>query len=842
MAKLGALFLISIVNIAYELYVTRIFSIGGWESFGALVISAALLGVGLSGIALSLFSEQVEKNSGAILRVLSLSLPPLMPLATAAAELAPFNPVFLASDPKQLLYIGVYYFVYGVPFFAMAMFTGIFFITLKNEIQKVYFTNMLGSGIGGLIIITFMFLLPPRILILPVLFISIAAAMLTCLTRDEETGRFEFSIARIIFLFLSAASSIFITFSRGDIHVSDYKAISYVRKYPDSKLVHHSWSPGGEYHVYYSKYFHFAPGLSDNAAVNINNMSSQPYWGLFIDGSGPIGIMGYLRENEKRYVDYLPMSAPYFLFNKPDTLLINLSGGINAQTARYKGARQIDVIEPSREMIKLLKYDPNITRFTGGLLAEANINVYEGNGRSWCDSHKNIYDIIELSLVDSIGLSDSGGYPVHEDFKFTVEAFKSYMSGLKDGGVLSVTVWDKLNPPRNVLKLLNTIIVAMKEGGVVKAENCIYSFGLLMSTTTILVKKQPFTNGELRSLDAFVDSRAFKLFYAPNLDGVDMARENKNAGINTIIAAYRRDFENKQGGGDDYSNADMYRATIPLFLSNDSRQAKAVEKSYIFDIRPIRDSRPYYSGYIKPALLPMYIKSISSVSEEWGYLLLAGMLLQACIAGLVVIILPQILARNRLSKEIRQTTSIKKTGIILYYAGLGAGYMLIEIFLIQRLGFFLSNPAYSTGIVITIMLIFSGFGNICGGFLEKWRSIVVQISCILIAAVLAFYIFGLDKFLSRFYSAGLSLRVLVSIALIAPAAFFMGIPFPNGLTSLRESAPSLLPWAWGMNGGLSVVGSVLARIISVSAGFPALLCTGIAVYLMAGLLFKANEP
>ncbi|MDR0663760.1 MAG: hypothetical protein LBF80_06775, partial [Spirochaetaceae bacterium] len=294
-ARLCALFLVSIVSIAYELYVMRFFSISGWESFGSLVISAALLGTGLAGIVLCFLSERVEKNADNILAALAISLPLFMPLATLAGGAVPFNPVFLASDAKQWLYIGIYYIVYGIPFFVAAMFTGISFITMRNDIQKVYFANMLGSGLGGFIIILFMFWLPPRLLILPITFIAIAAALFACVSRDGETGRLEYSVPWILLLFVSSSLSIFITFSRGNIPVSDYKAVSYVRKYPDSRLVHHSWGPGGEYHVYYSKFFHFAPGLSDNASISIDSISSQPYWGLFIDGSGPVGIMGYLR-------------------------------------------------------------------------------------------------------------------------------------------------------------------------------------------------------------------------------------------------------------------------------------------------------------------------------------------------------------------------------------------------------------------------------------------------------------------------------------------------------------------------------------------------------------------
>ncbi|GHU40053.1 hypothetical protein FACS1894190_06470 [Spirochaetia bacterium] len=817
----------------------RIFSVGGWPGFGSLVISTALLGIGLSGILITLLSDWVEDNAQKILSVCAITLPLLMTLAVIGTQSVPFNPELLASDKKQLFYIGLYYIIYGVPFFINAVFVGTIFVSMRNVIQKIYFWNMAGSGIGGFFIIIFMFFLPPDFLIIPVIIISIIAAFFCLVTQNEETLKIEIPVTNFAMLCVTSILSFILVFNFGGIRVSDQKAISYVRKYPDSKLVHHSFAPGGEYHVYYSKYFHFAPGLSDNAALNIPNMPQQPYWGLFIDGSGPIGIMGFLRENEKAYMDYLPMSAPYLLLDKPQVLLINLSGGINTQIARYKEASKIDILEPSSEIIKLLKYDPNITRFSGGLLSMPNIKVIQSEGRSWCAKHRNSYNLIEISLVDSVGLTDSGGYPVHEDFKWTVEAFKEYYKALDFDGILSVTVWDKLNPPRNVLKLSNTIVTALNELNIANPQDCFYSFGLLMSTSTILVKKGAFTEAELTKLNNFVESRTFELFYSPDRNSKRLhdanGRQTKKS-TDALMAAYKFQFEGRQSAAQTtVSNADMYKAFFPDLLLNN---VKGAEDRYIFDISAIRDEKPYYSAFLKMKLLPLYLKHLETISEDWGYLLLLAMLIQAVIFGLIVIILPLLFSHENL---LCGNSFTKTLGVILYYAGLGLGFMLVEIFLIGRLGLFLANPTYSSSIVITVMLIFSALGNLVSVRFKQHRTIFVLISCILIAAFLAFYIFGLNNMLSLFNSPSLFWRVIASIAIIAPPSFFMGVPYPNGLDELQTNTPALLPWAWGMNGGLSVVGSALARVISVASGWTVLLFIAGGIYLMVGLLFRVNK-
>ena len=822
--QFAALFLISAAGIAFELYIMRIFAVGSWSNFGALVISTALLGIGLAGIILTFVEERIRQRPQLYMSILAIILPVFISMSVVLSQMVPFNPIFIASDSRQLWFIGAYYIIFGMPFFIIAAFVGISFIALRDKIMGVYFWNMVGSGIGGLFIVIFMFFLPPQYLLLPVLGLTIIAALLS---SCRENGQWGFPVPYVIGICLATVISIFITLFWGNIRISDYKDISYVRRYADSTLVHHSFGPAGEFHVYASRYFHFAPGLSDNAVLRIDNLPTQLYWGLFVDGSGPIGIMGYLREEEKVYMDYLPMTAPYTMLSEPDVLLVNLCGGINAQVALYNGARSIDIVEPSTEMIRLLKEDPSVSRFTGNLLDTDIINVIRGEGRSHAANNEGFYDLIEISLIDSVGLTDSGGYAVHEDFKYTVEAFTEYFKGLKEGGILSVTVWDRLNPPRNVPRLLNTIIRAMHEAGFEQPERSLYSFGLLRSTSTIIVKKGAFTTRDLNDLNNFVRNCSFELFYAP---GAELPLRD----IDILMASYRYQFEDSDAEEiETFTNADMYRTVIPRFFAG---EAEIIEDAYIFDIRPILDSRPYYTGFLKMNELPMYLDQLRDISEEWGYLLLIAMLIQACIFGLVVILLPVLGRRKTLFTKRRGTI-----GVIFYYAGLGLGYMLIEIFLIQRLAVFLSNPTYSTSIVITVMLISSALGNITSSLFKQWRVFVVPIACVLIGGGFLFYIIGLDGFLAMFHSSSMMMRFLIAALVIAPVAFFMGIPYPNGLDSLQERKPHLLPWAWGMNGGLSLVGSALARVLSISSGFPVLLKLGIGIYIMVGALFPINH-
>jgi hypothetical protein len=76
-------------------------------------------------------------------------------------------------------------------------------------------------------------------------------------------------------------------------------------------------------------------------------------------------------------------------------------------------------------------------------------------------------------------------------------------------------------------------------------------------------------------------------------------------------------------------------------------------------------------------------------------------------------------------------------------------------------------------------------------------------------------------------------RILISVGLIAPLAFFMGMPFPLGLTRMEATDARLIPWAWGINGCASVTGAVLATLLAIHVGFTAVVVTAMLLYLLA---------
>jgi hypothetical protein len=850
--QLGSVFLLSIASIAYEIAVTRTFSVGSWSNFGAMVISIALLGFGIAGTFLTFIQKHVRAHLDAWLFTTALLAAPAMALAHIIVQAIPFNPILITTDATQVLVIGAYYLVYSIPFVIGAFFIGVAFIALSERIHELYFWNMAGSGLGGFFVLGCMYLFPPDTLIAPILVLTGLAALLLAIKTDPAEDRVRISLSKIIAVGSALAFSLVILLLFGTISVSDFKSISYVRKYPEKRLDYYSYSPMGEMHVYSSSFFHFAPGLSDNVSNVLSDMPKNAFKGLFIDGGGPIGIMGNLPKEEQAYIDYLPMSVPYVCFEKPKVFLIGLGGGASVFTALHHGASRVTAIEPNDEIVRLLRDTKAISDFNHNILHDPRVTVSKGEPRAFGSTTSERFDIAELSLIDSVGLSQTGGYPVVENFTYTAEGFSDYMKCLKDGGILSVTVWNKLSPPRNFPRLLSTIVRSLKLSSSPNPEKSIFVFSMLLQTATVLVKKGEFSTDEIEKLRSDCQRLAFDVSYYPGMEpskkdfdgmlkdyyelfskkneySVDLGKgDDKGDNLLNLLEAV-----NEKGEGEEALRPqDLYRSMLEWLLSGKEEKLFA---GYVFDIRPATDDRPYYTAYLKIDTIGMFLTQLNKVSEEWGYLMLVATFLISIVAAIIIIAMPVIGRWKELFGGNRGTIRV-----ISYYGCLGLGYMLVEMCLIQKLVFFLEDPVFSMSIVLTAMLVISGVGSILSGRIAKDPKTIVRISAGIIGITLICYAVFLGPLLHFALALPFLFKVAIVIVLVAPASFFMGIPFPTGLSSLSQNRAGLLPWAWGMNGALSVTGSVFARLLSVSYGFTPVLVCAIVLYAIVGIIFPVN--
>jgi MFS family permease len=175
----------------------------------------------------------------------------------------------------------------------------------------------------------------------------------------------------------------------------------------------------------------------------------------------------------------------------------------------------------------------------------------------------------------------------------------------------------------------------------------------------------------------------------------------------------------------------------------------------------------------------------------------------------------------------------------LYFGLIGLAYLLVEIPLIQRFILFLGHPAYALTAILFTLLLFSGLGS------RLSDRISLRISLIILTVLLLLSPFLLPKFFDRSLGLVLPLRLVLTVIVLAPLGFLMGISFPQGIGWVhgnQENAGTyLIPWIWAVNGAASVVASVLAALLSLSLGFDWVLRLGALCYAAAWLTFMVSE-
>ena len=114
---------------------------------------------------------------------------------------------------------------------------------------------------------------------------------------------------------------------------------------------------------------------------------------------------------------------------------------------------------------------------------------------------------------------------------------------------------------------------------------------------------------------------------------------------------------------------------------------------------------------------------------------------------------------------------------------------------------------------------------------------ILAVFAIILISVL--YLFVLETVFFWFAAAPATAKIIITLLLVAPLGFFMGMPFPIGLSSIAEQAHAYLPWAWGINGCASVISAVLATLLAIHFGFNAVIVVALLLYFGIILVFPA---
>jgi len=502
------------------------------------------------------------------------------------------------------------------------------------------------------------------------------------------------------------------------------------------------------------------------------------------------------------------MSAPAGVVNilRPhgEYAIIGPGGGVDVVRAIANGSPSVTGIEIN----PLIATDIMRGRYADyayHLYQRPDVHIHVSDGRSFIRSANQHFDVVQMTLVDTWASTAAGAFALSENNLYTVEAFQEYFQHLKPDGVLAITRWE-FQQPREALRVVSLAMEALHRLGVSDPEGnfIVVSQAPLDSDglpVAVLAKKGAFTAAEQEKVAADLQARPpLTALYLPSA-------HNENA-FSALIRS-----------NDPYSFA----------------------RRYAYNVAPVSDNAPFFFFTLK--LNQLLRRGSEQEGIDWkvnlGIAVLMTVLVISVLAVFAFLIVP-------LAVHGGNTQAIPR---LLYFVAIGLGYILVEISFIQRFVLFLGHPTYALTVVVFLMLLSSGMGSWSsrrgGVSLNLGRlALLTTLGC------LGLDIFMLPPILKGLVGLPFPAKLLISAGLIVPLGFCMGMPFPTGLRALARMSDAdisaansnSIEWAWAMNAGASVLGSVLAMVIAIDFGLNVTLGVAAAAYFSGLLLIPMLFP
>lgn len=792
------LLLISIATLTSEILFMRIVSLVFFVVVVYAVIGIAMLGFSASGTLLSVFPgllQRLEKKLPALALAFALLTPVTYYLATAPAPLALGKARFLVYILSMSLLMTTHFFLAG-------LMISFLFTRRIDEINRLYFVNLVGSGIGCFVVMTCIRDLGAEGLILLVALLGGLGAVCFSIggnRRKTGTAAAVFCVA-ILFLF-PRSSSLF------DIQPTLYaKHLAYFFKHqPTAELEYQAWDPVARVDV------------ASAEGSYLYMPEKVPFMFATNDGSAGTLLLGMDRHwKEVNFTDYGTLGLPYWLKEKPEVLIIGLGGGSDVATALHYEAEKIYGVEISERMIEVVRDE--FSDFLNHPYQQPGVEIVHDEGRSYVRRMNRKVDLIQMTGVDTMTARFGGSFVMAENFIYTVESFKEMFEHLREDGIFCITR-SSMHPvyPDKAMRTAAMGVEALRQLGEESPERnfLVVSQGIVLS---MLMKRTPYTTDEIETFTNNLKKYETDPWNpAPFLEGILDTRYEEGRRLLYKPGDYR---DNSFG---------------KYFKSVAEGREEAFIAAYPWDMKPCTDDNPFYfvaerwDSLFRD--LPVEIRQ-----RPVGLIYQILQLLWFAFLALLLVLIP-LLVFHRKGLRTKGTKAC-----ILYFSSLGIGFMLIEIGFMQKFTLFLGHPMYSVSVVLFALLLFSGVGSFSSGLvLHAGLKRIMLGSILSLTAIATLYAFILDPIFHRFLTWPLAARIALSVGLVAPLAFFMGMPFPTGLRIVERQAVSFVPWAWGINGSASVVATLLAGLIAVFAGFSAVVACAIAVYLIGMVAMAAAK-
>ncbi len=791
---LGAVALISASTLAYEVLLTRIFAIVHWHHLVATVISLGLLGYGASGTFLALFGQRLQRHLAAAFVANALVFAVTTVACTRIAQVLPFDPQALAWDGDQILLLAATFSLLAVPFFAAANCIGLVFSAFRDQIPKIYGMDLMGAGLGTVALALALIVLHPTQVLGAISIMGLAVAVLASLQLVWRP-RLVATLAATLVVAIQ-------WFDPATIRPAAYKDMARAMTVTGAFIDYERSGITGVLNVIENRKVpaRHAPALSLHSMV-------QPAHQLdvFVDGNSHGVISDFSDVSKGRaFLTNLLSALPYTLLDRPEVAVLRAGTGLHVQQALTMGARAVSAVEANP-----LLHDASCTRYAalaGTQCDPAVTNWVVQTPRGFVANQTGRYDLITLKADSDIG----GLNALDIDFALTREAFLSYLALLQPDGLLAIEGTTRL-PPGTSVHLTRTAQAALRERGVTDPPR---QLAVLRGWQRflLLVAERPLNEQQVGRIRNFADDGGFDLVWLP---GMRPGEANRYQVLQTAQYhdAIRQLFAAAAGSGD-------HNAALP----SDDRPFPYRHTDWPTLWRTLRHGTAEQRTHLDSALL------------------VATLTVAIAIVFSVLLIVIPLFAQPRTARP-QGRRPVSRLRILIYFAAIGLAFLFIELAWIQRLELFLGHPLYATTIVLSAFLLFAGAGSAWAQKTQATSS--ARVLAASTGVILLFglgYVLFLPGLLGAVSFLPLAIRIVITIALVGPLAFAMGMPFSIGLRRLGGITPALIPWAWGINGCASVISAAGAPLVALELGFSGLLLIALLAYLMAALAYPRNPP
>jgi len=750
------IFLFSASLLLLEITFTRLSSVILSYHYVFLVLSTAMFGLGMGGLAAYYIADKPENGNKYLIASCALFVI-FIPISIVLMTWLPYT-----SN------IFFYAFLMFIPFFFAGILLAVIFRLYPEESSRLYAADIFGAAAG---VAAAIFLLREFGGINSALFASVSAsvALIFFSMRNKKIILSAFLTGITIFVFI-----INLSFQLAkEVPVGDDPIKDLNRLIADPEkgggIIETRWSAFGRTDLVRHK------NENDVMTLFVDGTAGTPMYRFNGDIKNPDGIV---KEIPKTFPGYFP-----FLFlkdnEKESALIIGSGGGRDVLVALMAGIKDITAVEVNRELVDIVK---GYSKYNGGIYTNyKNVNIVVDEGRSFLKRSNHKYNSIILTLPVTKSSRSIEGYSLTESFLLTEESIIDYLEHLKDDGQLIVLMHNKMM----ALRMASLSLSAMKKIGIDNqtAMKQLYLFGDKLPL--FVLRKMAFTEDEIGLRIAEMQRLGFG-------DGIMFMPYNKINAHDSVNKAL-------------------------LLIAGGAVSIEKIIKATDKDISAVTDDSPFFYKFEKGlpdnVLLLLYLSIILSI---------------------LIAVLPFIAAK----KDGRNSKTNFLRPVLLFLL-LGAGFMILEVSLIQRFILFLGSPVISMSVFLITLFIGMSLGSFyTNRFTDNGIGYKIGLYAIIIGAVIIAYSMLLPNLFRFLIGYDFIIRVIAAAMLVLPLGFLLGIPFPSGIRLLKQKEKGfLIPWMWGINGAASVLGSVLAVAVAIMAGFTSAQFISAGCYLFIGFLY-----